>query len=159
MNSELEQLITQIDRKLNNFYNQTDNQYINDLKPYFEPIQQRISQTFLAVDDPDVIESLLSMFFAELKAHWLNLNNTIQYQTFFGNGTIDPPVLTFRSTGLSLIIDEIQKLLPEHKSTTVSQFLMQNSTGTDASEPYAVVEIDQIVLQGKRKIFIHRSAK
>lgn len=141
--------------KLNALYTSLSEDEKNRVSEFIHPFMDRVQQFTNDLDDEELIASAYSMFFAEFKAHWLNLNNKIQYETFFKE--MVPHAETHKSTALSFLIEEMEKLIPSKKVISLNTCLSDNHTGLIENDPYAVVEADKIVLMGKRKIIIHKS--
>lgn len=118
-----------------------------------EEIRDYICQDGPVFEETDNVETYLALRFSELKARWIVINATIQ--DFNRRLEVPDEFLTYRSSLLSEILGMLEVHVASERIRKINEGLAEQATGLEG-ESYVMIEGDQVIIEGKRKIVIYR---
>lgn len=126
------------------------------LREEAQSIQNYLLEESGVFEETDTLESYIALRFAELKAKWIIINARIQDY----NRRLEMPelYLTYRSSLISGILGILEEYLPTVRVRPINETLADQASNLE-SESYVMIEGDQIVIEGKRKIVIYRKGR
>ncbi len=107
-------------------------------------------------EQTEQLDSYIALKFIDLKARWIVLNARIQ--DYNRNLTEPDPYLLYQSSILSGILGMLEEGLSESALHMINDTLANQASSLD-SGPYVIIEGDQIIIEGKRKVMIYKRGK
>lgn len=101
------------------------------------------------------LQSYIALRFTELKARWIILNARIQD---CNRQLVQPdPELLYQSSILSGFLGMLEEGLEAGRLHLINDALANQASSLEGG-PYVVIEGDQVIIEGKRKVMIYRKS-
>jgi hypothetical protein len=129
----------------------------NALRDECRQIRKRITEEAKSFEETDTMDNYLALRFVELKSRWIILNARIQ--DFNRRLEVPDMFMLYQSSMLSSMIGMLEEALPRPLVASMNESLASYASGLEETKgPYVVIEGNEIIIEGKRKVLIYKKA-